>query len=75
MARKPDRDDARAALVATLMQKVAEDRFPSTTHLDLIEQLLNEEEYPAYVQFLQGRLREDRFPSPSMLKRLVDLVS
>ena len=75
MANTPDRDDARAMLVETLLQKVSEDRFPSTTHLDLIEQLLTEEEYPAYVQFLQGRLRDERFPSPSMLKRLVNLVS
>ena len=75
MANTPDRDDARAALVATLLEKVAQDRYPSTTHLDLIEQLLDEAEYPAYIQFLQGRLREERFPSPSMLKRLVNLVS
>ena len=37
--------------------------------------LLTEQEYPAYIQFLQGRLREDRFPSIPMLSRLVNLVS
>jgi hypothetical protein len=75
MADTPDRDDARAALVATLLQKVAEDRYPSTTMLNLIEQLLTEEEQPAYVQFLQQRLRDDRFPSIPMLARLTNLVS
>jgi hypothetical protein len=75
MADNPDKDDARAALLETLLQKVAEDRYPSTTMLNLIEQLLTEEEYPAYVQFLQGRLRDDRFPSIPMLDRLVKLVS
>ncbi len=75
MANTPDHDDARAALVQTLLEKVAEDRYPSTTMLNLIEQLLTEQEYPAYIQFLQGRLRDDRFPSIPMLSRLVNLVS
>lgn len=70
-----DRDDARAALIQTLLQKVSEERYPSTTMLDLIEELLTEEEYPAYVQFLQGRLRDDRFPSIPMLKRLTNLIA
>lgn len=70
-----DREDARAALVQTLMQKVAQDRYPSTTMLDLIEELLTEEEHPAYVQFLQGRLRDEQFPSIPMLKRLTNLIS
>jgi hypothetical protein len=74
MADTPDNDDARAALVATLLQKIAEDRYPSTTMLNLVEQLLTEEEQPAYVQFLQQRLRDDRFPSIPMLDRLVKLV-
>lgn len=70
-----DRDDARAALLRTLLEKVSEERYPSTTMLDLIEELLTEEEYPAYVQFLQGRLRDDRFPSIPMLKRLTNLIA
>ena len=70
-----DNDDARAALVYTLLQKVKDDRYPSTTMLDLIEQLLTPEEIPAYVVFLQERLREDRYPSIPMLDRLVSLVS
>ncbi len=70
-----DNDDARAALVQTLLEKVSEERYPSTTMLDLLEQLLTDEELPAYVQFLQGRLREDRFPSIPMLRRLTNLVA
>lgn len=70
-----DRDDARAALLRTLLEKVSEERYPSTTMLDLIEELLTEEEYPAYVQLLQGRLRDDRFPSIPMLKRLTNLIA
>jgi hypothetical protein len=70
----PSQDDARAELVATLLQKVRDDPYPSSTMLDLIEELLTPEETPAYVVFLQDRLREDRFPSIPMLKRLTALV-
>jgi hypothetical protein len=69
-----DHDDARAELVRTLLEKVSEDQYPSTTMLDLIEELLTPEEEPAYVVFLQERLRSDRYPSIPMLSRLVQLV-
>jgi hypothetical protein len=70
-----DNDDARAALVATLLEKVQHDQFPSTTMLDLIETLLTEEEQPAYVMFLQDRLREEQYPSIPLLNRLTYLVA
>lgn len=69
-----DREDARAALLQTLLEKVSQERYPSTTMLNMIEELLTEEHYPDYVKFLQGRLRDDRFPSIPMLKRLRDLT-
>ena len=69
-----DHDDARAELVATLLDKVSDDQYPSTTMLDLIEQLLTPEEQPAYVVFLQDRIRSERYPSIPLLKRLTALV-
>ncbi len=70
-----DKDVARGELVATLLEKVQNDPFPSTTMLDLIEELLTPEEEPAYVVFLQDKLREERFPSIPMLNRLTRLVA
>jgi hypothetical protein len=67
-------DDARAELVATLLEKVQDDQYPSSTMLDLIEELLTPEETPAYVVFLQDRLRSERYPSIPLLKRLTALV-
>ena len=67
-------DDARAELVATLLEKVREDPYPSSTMLDLIEGLLTPDELPAYVVFLQDKLRADRFPSIPLLQRLTALV-
>jgi len=67
-------EDARQALVRTLLDKVQDDPYPSTTMLDMLEELLTPNEIPAYVVLLQDRLREDRFPSIPMLKRLRALV-
>ena len=68
-----DQDDARAELVATLLEKVRQDQYPSTTMLDLIEELLTPEETPAYVVFLQDRIRSESYPSIPLLKRLTAL--
>jgi hypothetical protein len=68
-------DDARAELVATLLEKVRSDPYPSTTMLDLIEKLLTPEEQPTYVVLLQDKLREERFPSIPLLIRLTELVA
>jgi len=68
-------DIARGELVATLLQKVQEDQYPSTTMLDLIEKLLTPDEYPAYVIALQDKLRSERYPSMPMLMRLAELVT
>jgi len=65
-----ERDDARAELVATLLEKVKDDTYPSSTMLDLIEKLLTPEETPAYVVFLQDKIRADQYPSIPMLIRL-----
>jgi hypothetical protein len=70
-----DSDTARGELIATLLEKVRDDPYPSSTMLDLLEELLTDEERPAYVAFLQDKLRRDRFPSIPMLKRLTDLVA
>jgi hypothetical protein len=69
-----EQDDARAELVATLLDKVQKDQYPSTTMLDLIEELLTPEETPAYVVFLQDRIRSESYPSIPLLKRLTALV-
>ena len=69
-----DQDDARGELVKTLLMKVQADQYPSTTMLDLIEELLTPEEIPTYVVFLQEKIREEQYPSIPLLKRLSALV-
>lgn len=65
-----DRDDAREWLVAFLLEKVREDPYPSTTHLDLIEQLIPRHMVPEYLAVLMDKVERDRFPSIPMLRRM-----
>jgi hypothetical protein len=81
MARRTERDGSeeieqtRAALLDLLISKVRDDRFPSTTTLDLLESILTVEELPAYASVLMEKVAEENYPSPSMMKRLVSLTS
>jgi uncharacterized protein (UPF0147 family) len=68
------RYDARAELVQALLQQVEEDQYPSVTMLDMLEELMTDEEIPAYAQALLTRVRSDRFPSIPMLQRLQKLT-
>ena len=66
--------DLRAEMLETLMEKVESDRFPSTTMLDWIEELLTPEELPIYAEALLRRIREDTYPSIPMIARLKRLA-
>jgi hypothetical protein len=62
-------------LLDLLLSKVKEDRYPSATTLDLLEQLLTPEELPAYAGVLMEKIAGDTYPSASMMKRIVSMVS
>ena len=66
--------DLRAEMFQTLMEKVESDRFPSTTMLDDIEELLTPEELPIYAEALLRRIRADTYPSVPMINRLKKLT-
>ena len=67
-------NDPRAWLLDLLLDKVAEDTFPSTTMLDLIEQILEPDEVPAYAAVLMRKIRDDNYPSVPMMSRLLELT-
>jgi uncharacterized membrane protein len=60
----------RKALLDVLIEKIETDRYPSTTMLNLIEELLTPEDVPEYAEVLLSRVREDQFPSIPMLNRI-----
>ncbi|MEU4605670.1 hypothetical protein AB0F43_22030 [Kribbella sp. NPDC023972] len=65
---------ARELLLDALLDKVAEDRFPSVTMLDLIESLLTPDEVQIYARVLLRKVRRETFPSIPMLQRIAALA-
>ena len=64
----------RNALTGVLLDKIRQDRFPSTTMMDLVEQNLDESQLSAYGQVLLDKIVDDRFPSYDMIKRLSEFT-
>jgi len=64
----------RAKYARVLIEKVRDDLYPSTTHMDLIEQTLPDKWLPVYLEVLLEKIEGDRNPSTSMLKRIGALV-
>jgi hypothetical protein len=65
-----DRMESRAVLAGVLMKRVREDRYPSSTDMDLIEQIIPPQLLPRYVEVLLDKVAQDQRPSISMIHRL-----
>jgi hypothetical protein len=65
---------AREQLLEALLDKVAEDRFPSVSMLDLIETLLRPDEIGIYVEILLQKIRQETYPSLPVLRRIAELT-
>lgn len=63
----------RRALLDELMAKVENDRYPSSTMLDMIEGMLAPDDVRPYSEALMSRVRDDRFPSISLMRRVQNL--
>jgi hypothetical protein len=70
-SRKPS---GREILLDALLDKVADDRFPSISMLDLIESLLRPDEVEIYVRILLRNVRAEKYPSLPMLRRIAALA-
>lgn len=70
---KDEFDDARLQLLRVLMDKVAEETYPSATIMDTIEELMIPQELPVYARLLAEKIEDSRFPSIDMINRLRNL--
>ncbi|MGN6130305.1 MAG: hypothetical protein ACTHOK_08190 [Nocardioidaceae bacterium] len=68
------KQDVRAGILELLLRKVEEDRYPSSTMLNMIEELLTPADVPRYAQMLMAKIADDDFPSVPMLARLKKLA-
>lgn len=66
--------DVRREIVALLLEKVEADRFPSSSMMNAVEQLLGPDEVPAYASILMDKIRADRFPSLDLVARAMALT-
>jgi hypothetical protein len=64
----------RDAVLDLLLDKVDNDRYPSTTMLDDIERILTPERRDDYAEVLMTKVQSDRFPSHDMVERLLRLA-
>jgi hypothetical protein len=75
MASNGEELDVRGEVVDLLLEKIASDRNPSVTMMNMVEELLAPDDVPAYAAVLMDKVKTDRFPSYSMLRRLIGLTS
>ena len=66
-------NDVREQLLDLLLGKVEEDRFPSSTMMDIVEQLVTPEDAPRYAEVLMSKISGDTYPSMSMIRRVLAL--
>jgi hypothetical protein len=67
-------EGVRRQLLDLLLEKVAEDTYPSSTMLDLIELLVTPDEIDEYSEILMAKIEGDTYPSNSLIRRLVALT-
>lgn len=63
-------NDARRLAVEMLLDKIRDDKYPSATHMSIVEEMLPREMVPEYLEILVGKVAADRVPSVPMLKRI-----
>jgi hypothetical protein len=67
--------DVRGEVVDLLLEKIASERNPSVTMMNMVEELLAPDDVPAYAAVLCDKVKTDRFPSISMLRRIIGLTA
>ena len=68
------RDEAKSWLVQLLLDQVRQDQYPSTTHMNLLEQSIPPDMVEDYVHVLFEKVLTDPVPSIPMLKRIQRLT-
>ena len=63
----------REQVLDLLLDKIRQDRYPSSTMMDDVERLLTPWRREDYADALMEKVRESRYPSRSMIQRLLRL--
>jgi hypothetical protein len=65
-----DRQECQIALARLLMDKIRTDKYPSTTQMDLLEQMIPRVVVTEYFDVLLEKVAADQWPSNSLLRRM-----
>ena len=57
-----------------LIDRIRQDRYPSSSMMDMVEQGLRFEDVRDYVEVLMEKIEQDKFPSIPMMRRLERLI-
>jgi hypothetical protein len=69
------RHEAQSRLVETLLEKIRDDPYPSTTQMSLVEQSMTPEMLPEYLEILLEKVQRDTVPSIPLLQRISRLAA
>lgn len=69
-----DRLEAQMALANLLLGKIHRDKYPSSTQMDLLEQIIPRQLYRDYLNVLMEKVLVDNWPSNSLIRRLIKVV-
>jgi hypothetical protein len=68
------REEAQTAIARVLLERVREDKYPSWTHIRLIEQVIPPPLQREYINVLLEKVLADSHPSIPMLRHIVGLT-
>jgi hypothetical protein len=69
-----NRTEARAVLAGMLLARARHDTYPSSTDLNLIEEVIPPQLLPRYVEALLEKVAQENRPSISMLHRIKRVI-
>jgi hypothetical protein len=75
MAADLSREDVQTALAKVLLERVRQDNYPSTTQMDLLEEVIPPDLLRDYVNVLLEKTLTSRWPSISVLRRIQRLTA
>ncbi|MDT4894098.1 MAG: hypothetical protein QOE97_3133 [Pseudonocardiales bacterium] len=73
MTERSEQMNLHEQVFGALLDKVRQDRYPSTQQLDLLEQNLSGHERAEFAAVLLEKVDRDRYPSMAMIHRLIRL--
>ena len=67
-------EEVRSRTLQLLLDKVHADTYPSSTMLDIVEQLLSPQDVGDYAEVLWAKIEGENYPSYALVQRLIDLT-